>query len=706
MVKDLYKYFRVEARDIVEQLSRGVLALEQGACGRDDVGGLLRLAHTLKGAAHVVKQARIAQLAHQLEDALAPHTDGQEVPRQNVRAMLHQVDEINTCIAALDSEQSETSEKEPANIAVQAPATQAPATQSTAQPAPADEVFDTVRVEIGDMDILLNGIAEASVQVAGLKAKLAAIEQAADLGSVLLNQLAPRKIHDSRERWDASWAKARFLAEDLTGLLKPLRRTLATGVEQVESELAQVRDTASQVRLIPASAVFGTMRRAVRNSAETLGKEVEFETSGGEHRLDAHVLAAVRDALLHVVRNAVAHGIEPVAERLSAHKSPIGKITLEVQRRGNRVAFTCRDDGRGFDVVALRRAVVAAGILPQSAALLLDVNDLLRLMVRGGISTSRTITELSGRGIGLNILRDTAAKLKAEVTIDTENGRGATVEISVPVSLLSLAAVIVDSNGVSASLPFDAVRQTLRVSEDEIMHHPDGDSIVFEGKTIPFLRLPLALGQEASGHYDKSSFCSAVVIRSGADIAAVGVDRLLGTATVLLRPIPSFAGVDPIIAGAALDAEGNPQLVLDPAALVLAARTTRTDVRRQSAALAPVVLVVDDSLTTRMLEKSILESAGYEVDLATSAEEALEKGLARPYDLFVVDVEMPGMNGFEFVAKTREYAALCDVPSILVTSRSSREDKRRGEEAGARAYIVKSEFDQGQLLHLIRQLVS
>ncbi|HVJ04691.1 MAG TPA: response regulator [Candidatus Saccharimonadales bacterium] len=693
MARDLYKYFRIEAREIVEQLSRGVLAFEQGASAQGDVAMLLRLAHTLKGAAHVVKQARIAQLAHEFEDALAPFSNGQMMRGEHARAMLRQIDEINGCLAGLERERSSRDKPEIASDSVSAPTS-------------VDEVFDTVRVDIGDMDILLNGISEASLQVAGLKAKLAAMEQAADLGSVLLNQLAPRRVNDSPERSNDSWNKARVLAEDLTGLLKPLRRTLVAGIEQVESELAQVRDTASQVRLIPVSAVFGTMRRAIRNSAEALGKEVEFETSGGEHRLDAHVLAAVRDALLHVVRNAVAHGIESRAERIATNKSPTGKITLQVQRHGSRVAFSCHDDGNGFDVVALRRAIVSSGIRSESDAEPMDVEDLLLAIVGGGISTSRTVTEISGRGIGLDVVRQAAAKLKAEVAIETTPGQGSTVRISVPVSLLSLAAVIVDSNGVSASLPLDAVRQTLRIPDSEIVHNPDGDAIVFDGRTIPFLPLPKALGQEVRRKRDRSTFSSAVVVRSGTDIAAIGVDRLLGTATVLLRAIPSFAVVDPIIAGAALDAEGNPQLVLDPAALVLAARANRSDAHRQAPRRARVVLVVDDSLTTRMLEKSILESAGYEVDLATSAEEALEKGLARKYDLFVVDVEMPGMSGFEFVAKTREYAALSSVPSILVTSRSSKEDKKRGEEAGARAYIVKSEFDQGQLLQLIRQLVS
>jgi len=237
------------------------------------------------------------------------------------------------------------------------------------------------------------------------------------------------------------------------------------------------------------------------------------------------------------------------------------------------------------------------------------------------------------------------------------------------------------------------------------VHNPENDAIVFEGRMVPFLSLAHVLRQSAPRQRAQPRFSSAVVVRYGTELAAIGVERLRGTTTVLLRPIPPFAGVDSVIAGAALDAEGNPRLVLDPAALVLAARTSRTAAAKPAAPRTPLVLVIDDSLTTRMLEKSILESAGYEVDLATSGEEAMEKARARHYDLFVVDVEMPGMDGFDFVTRARSDPALSGVPSILVTSRSSQADRRRGDEAGARAYIVKSEFDQGALLQVIQQLV-
>lgn len=688
MAKDPYRYFRIEAKEIVEQLSRGVLDLEQGSGGKEVVGQLLRLAHTVKGAAHVVKQTAIAGLAHQFEDVLVPYQSSEAVPQQHAAALLSLVDGMAAQLAALGS---------------------AEGTQPVDHPAPAlaEETFDTIRVDLGDMDVLLEGVAESSVRLAGLKGKLTTVARAAELSALLLSHLSARMAETGSERAAVAQAKGQAVAADLQALLSPLSHHLVSVVEQVEREVAQVRDTASQLRLVPASAVFAPLRRTVRNIAQTLGKQVDFVTSGGEHRLDAHVLAAVRDALLQIVRNGVAHGIEAPQERASAGKPPLGEVSLQVRRSGNRVVFACTDDGRGFDVVALRRAVVARGVVSKAEAEALQAEGVFRLLLRGGggISTSGAVTEVAGRGIGLDVVRETASKLNAEVAMRTAPGGGSTVEISVPVSLLSLSAVVAESGGLSVSLPLDAVQQTLWLAESDVVHSPDGDSILFDGKTIPFLPLARALRQPPSARRAVETRFPAVVVRSGIEHAALGVDRLLGTATVLLRPIPAFAGVDAMVAGAALDAEGNPQLVLDPAALVLAAGAQHASSAQEAPPRTPVVLVIDDSLTTRMLEQSILETAGYRVQLATSAEEALEKARTEDYDLFVVDVEMPGMDGFEFVAHTRTNPALSGVPCILVTSRNSPQDKERGDAAGARAYVVKSEFDQGQLLLTIRQLI-
>jgi two-component system chemotaxis sensor kinase CheA len=450
--------------------------------------------------------------------------------------------------------------------------------------------------------------------------------------------------------------------------------------------------------------VFPSLERAVRDAAQSLQKEVFFESFGGANRLDAHVLAELRNALLHVVRNAVAHGIEHRQDRLRAKKTNPGRIELHVEQRGTRVAFLCRDDGRGIDVEAVRRVAIRKGLVTASEAHSLGLEEAVKIIMKGGVTTTGAVDEVSGRGIGLDVVRETVAQLKGDVSIHSKAGIGTTLEICVPVSLSSLPALEVDASGIVAALPITSVRQTLRLAEHEIARSAEKDSIVYEGSAIPFLSLPRAMRKKGADD-QKRRFWSAVVVEGHSGIAAIGVDRLLGTANVVVRPLPSFAVADSVVTGASLNAEGDPQLVLDTEGLVATAWAGRAPLDERTPAKRAPVLIIDDSLTTRMLEQSILESAGYEVEVATSGEEALEKARAKPYGLFLVDVEMPGMDGFEFVSRTLADARLSAVPSILVTSRSSLEDRRRGEQAGARAYIAKGEFNQGYLLRMTRELM-
>jgi two-component system chemotaxis sensor kinase CheA len=677
MTPDPYKYFRLEARELLDGLSRGVLELERGAPSKEVIARLLRLAHTLKGAARVVRLPEIAQNAHAVEDCLTPYRETQaSMSQESVDELLRVVDQMSAQLGSLGA---------------------SPAPE-TAPLRTAEAALDTVRVELEEMDLLLGGVTEVTVQINALQADRERIERARDLAGLLMDQLGARG-----ER--AATARGTYaIAEELVLTLERAARNVANGVEQASRELGQVRDAAHRLRLQPASAIFGSLERAARDTANVVSKRVAFRTSGGDGRIDAHVLAGLRDALSHAVRNAVAHGIESESERLAAGKPSIGQVTLEVERRGDRVAFICRDDGRGIDVESLRREAVRTGALSEAQSRQISQGDLSQLLLKGGLTTARTLTEVSGRAVGLDVVRDTAERLKGTVSIHSEAGRGTTLEIRVPVSLSSLTALVVDAEGVAVALPLDAVRRTLRVSDSDIARTAEGDSIVHEGSAIPFIPLSRALRRPLTPAARRLAW-SAVVIQAGSAFAAVGVDKLVGTDTVVVRALPPDIERDATIAGASLDSEGHPQLVLDPEGLVAAAQRDRVVMDATEPTTRLPILVVDDSLTTRMLEQSILESAGYEVDVAISAEQALEKSKGRAYGLFVVDVEMPGMDGFEFVARTRTDPSLRNTPAILVTSRGSHEDKRRGLEAGARAYIVKGEFDQGHLLRAIRELV-
>ncbi|HZZ85473.1 MAG TPA: response regulator [Anaeromyxobacteraceae bacterium] len=685
MARDRYKYFRIEARELLEGLSRGLLDLERAPADAELLARLLRLAHTLKGAARVVQQQAIGELAHRAEEALAPHREPGSAPvsREEVDLLLRLLDRISAEVSALE---------QPAPQAVDRPAP-APAE-------PAADGFESVRVDVRELDVLLASVVESAVQVGALRRQLSRLDHVREVARALQSQLAAPRAEAAGQV--AVSRRAAPLLQELRRALGEAHQHLATRADQAERELGQLRTSADRLRLLPSRALFGPLERAVRDAARLLDRQVRFEVAGGEVRVEANVLAAVRDALLHVVRNAVAHGTEPVSARHARGLPAAGCVRLEVERRGSRVAFTCRDDGPGLDLERLRAAAARKGLIPAGAPL--DEPAAVALLLRGGLSTSPGVDDVSGRGVGLDVVRDVAARLKADLALRSEPGWGLVVELCVPVSLTAMTALLLQAGGATVALPLEAVTQSIYLSPERVARRGAGEGISHGGELIPFLPLGRALRQPEPAAQRRA--WSAVVVRAPGGLLAVGADRLLGTAEVVVRPLSPWLEAEPSIAGASLDAEGTPQLVLEPAGLLAAAEADRSGTETDKAEPAPPILVVDDSLTTRMLEQSILESAGYEVELAVSAEEALEKAHQRRYGLFVVDVEMPGMDGFEFVRTTRADPRTAATPAILVTSRSAEEDRRRGAAAGASAYVVKGEFDQGRLLELIEELLA
>jgi two-component system chemotaxis sensor kinase CheA len=457
------------------------------------------------------------------------------------------------------------------------------------------------------------------------------------------------------------------------------------------------------MRLIRAGTLFGALERVARDAGQARNKQVVFEARGSEVRLDAQVLGAVQDALSHVVRNAVVHGIEAPAERRSAGKPVEGRVLMEVSQRGRWIAFTCTDDGRGIDLGAVRRVAEQKAMLAPGTASATSTDTLIQLLLKGGISTSEAVTDVSGRGVGLDVVRDAAERLDGKVELHTDVGKGTSLTLTVPLLISSLDGLLVEAAGVVATIPIEAVRRTLRVAPSEIARTAQGESIIFDGRAIPFVPLSAVLSNRTDPTRSGTSW-SAVVVEAANGAAAIAVDRLLGVTNVVLRPVPALAFAKPIVSGLSLNLDGNPQLVLDAAQLVLTAEGAGAP-QPEPDQPRYTILVIDDSLTTRMLERSILESAGYTVELATSAEEGLEKSRRSRYALFLVDVEMPGMDGFSFIERTQSDPELRDIPAILVTSRASPEDLQRGRDVGARGYLIKSEFDQGVLLARIGELV-
>lgn len=671
MVKDPFRYFRVEARELLDRMSKCALDIEGGAPLADGVAQLLRQTHTLKGAARVVRQREISELAHAVEDLLAPYRDGAStVPREAIDRLLRVLDAIEARLAELP----------------------APPESAAAEGRVAVEPPRSLRTEVAEVDAVLDGLSAVHGELGTIRRAAGAVAPLRQLAARLVAELAAPRPAAARER-------LRDNAEDLHKALATLERELSGGTERAGRELRQAHEATERLRLVPAQAVFNALERTVRDVARGAGRRVEFVASGGDVRLDSDVLDVVQGALVQLVRNAVAHGIESEAERAAAHKPITGRVSLEVARRGQRVAFRCADDGRGVDLDAVRRVAARQGTVPAGA---LSAEQLLRVLLRGGVSTAGAVNEFAGRGIGLDVVREAVERLGGEIDVRTQRGQGSCFELLVPVSLVSIEALIVEAGGEVAAVPLESVRGTLRVAPADVVRDAQGPAITHDGHLIALLSLDALIGAAPPRRAPRAM--SAFLIE-GDPSAAVAVDRFVGIETLLLRPLPALAPARAIVAGVFIDDEGHARPVLDADALARHAyEPAAADV--PAAATARPILVVDDSLTTRMLERSILESAGYEVQIATSGEEALEMARRTDYALMLVDVEMPGMDGFALVEHTRSDPALRGVPCVLVTSRDAPQDRQRGEAAGACAYIVKSEFDQAHFLDHVATLVA
>jgi two-component system chemotaxis sensor kinase CheA len=675
MIRDVYVHFRVEVREIVQTMSRLLLAIERGDAPADVVAQLFRNAHTLKGAARIVGQTMIAEIAHIMEDALAAHQRlGAPIPLQEAGELLRLVDRIGDELTTL------------------APVEAAPGSA-------AEDQLETVRIDLVELDEITQELVEVGIRVAGLRASIAPLEGAEALAASLLADLPEDSARAMR-----GLARARMNAADLRAAVGRARRDVAARLDAFETELRRIKDHVEGLRLVPAGAIFPLLERAERDAAQSLDRSARFEASGGDIRLDRHVLSAVKDALIHMVRNAVDHGIEPREARSAASKPERGRISLRVERRGSRVAFACEDDGRGIDPRIVRRTAVERGLISEEQAGALTDPEALRLVLRPGFSTAEEVTELSGRGMGLDVARSMAARFKGDIAVSSRRGAGTTFELSVPASLTSITTLAVQAGSAVALVPLDAVVATRRVPDGELMRSPDGATMLYEGESIPFV--PLAGVLEQRGHRAPDRAWAVVLLRSGERMVALGAEHLRETSEVVIQPIPPGIEAAPWVVGAALDHEGVPILLVDPGGLLRSLGSAGSG-RGEAVGVRPrlPILLIDDSLTTRMLEQSILSSAGYQIDLACSAEEGLEKASAKRYGLFIVDVEMPGMNGFDFTARTRADATLNGIPVILVTSLGSAADKRRGAEAGASAYIVKGEFDQREFLRRVGELL-
>jgi two-component system, chemotaxis family, sensor kinase CheA len=634
----LLEIFRGEANDRLDEIVACLLAVEAGRPPDDALDSLFRHAHTIKGSAAMIGLTQVSELAHDMEEVLAPARDNGGMTPTLVDPLLHAADALRIAIAAEPAESAAA----PVTVTVQSP----PATV-TAQSPPA--FARTIRVPADKVDRMLGAVGETI-------------------------QYRRRLVH-------ALEATGAVLADP------SLEATVGRGGQVLD----ELQDAVLGMRTLPLSAITGPFPRAIRDVARAAGKEVELEISGVETQLDRVLLDGMSDSIGHLLRNAVAHGIESPDERQRAGKPRCGRVTLHAEPRGSRVAIEIADDGRGVPQAAVAQAE--------------QRGSLVEVLATAGYSTAERVSEIAGRGVGLDAVMAQVEAVGGSLEIRTEPGQGTAVTIEIPVTLALLHVLIVERGDQRFGIPLSNVVEAITL--ERTLTLGGRRSVEVRGGRVPLADLAGAIGAVAPG---LPASGRALVVAAGGGRAAVACDRVLGEEAVVVRPLGfAFAHVTGYL-GATVLGDGGIVLILDPALLVRrapgASGAETAAGRRHAPEEAPKVLVVDDQFTVRELQRSILGAAGYRVQTASDGREALSTLAAQgDYDLVVTDLQMPGMDGLALLGAIRADSEQSQLPVVIVTSRGTDEDRRRGLEAGADAYIVKDEFDQRALLLTVEQLV-
>jgi two-component system sensor histidine kinase and response regulator WspE len=740
----LLEIFREEVRAHGATLAAGLLELEREPADPQRVEPLMRAAHSLKGAARIVGLDPAVQLAHEMEDAFVAVQAGRaRVGPAEIDVLLRGTDllsllgEEDLALWAA-ARHDEVARLRPAVAAIVrgeavpavAPAAPAPAVapQPLPSPAPAgspatlapgittpaEAAESVVRVTAQSLNRLMSLAGESLVQARWLQpfaTSLLRLKKHQDHLAAQLDGLA-QAISASQP------------AETLAGAIEEARRqagrcrqVLAERIGEFEDHAADAEGLNSRLyrevivsRMRPFGDVAGAFPRLVRDTARRLGKQARLEVVGPTTEVDRDILERLEAPLTHLLRNAVDHGLEAPEGRAAAGKSAEGVVRVEARHRAGMLAITVGDDGGGIDVEKVRRLVVERRQASAEMAARMTEAELLEFLFLPGFSTVGQVTEVSGRGVGLDVVRDTVRKVGGSVQVTTRLGQGTTFHLLLPITLSVLRAVLVDIGGEPYAFPHNRIDRLLRVPREAVRSLEHRQFVSVDGRNVGLVlaaqlldlpaappgvdELPVLLLSDATGTY------------------GLIVEAIRGEQDLVVRPLDPRLGQVPNVSAAAILDDGAPVLIADVEDLIRSmdqyiqsGTLRRCDPEAAVPGAKKRVLVVDDSITVREVQRQILRTHGYEVEVAVDGQDGWNKLRAGPFDLVISDVDMPRVTGLEFVRRIRDDQVLRDVPVIIVSYKERDGDRLRGLEVGANYYLTKSSFHDHTFLDAVAALI-
>jgi two-component system, chemotaxis family, sensor kinase CheA len=658
--------FVQEAGQRLDRMGELLLRLETEGSDQATVAALFREAHTLKGAAAMVGHEDMRRIAHAMEDLLDTIRGGSAaLTPERIDTLFGHIDAARSLLtgeAETTSPPFHPPHPSPPASTVPSSTPAAAVSESAMPPATAN----VVQVSLARLDQLVGAAGES-------------IAAHLRLGRLIASRLGsdPTELAEFR---------------------------------QLQAGLNRVRELTMLARMVPVATLGYSLHRAVREVARAQSKAVRWDVVGGETELDRAVLEQLADPLLHLVRNAVAHGIESPVDRAAAGKPSEGMVQLQARQLGSDVVITVSDDGQGIDLRRIREQALRQSIDTAS----MQDDEALSLIFKPGFSTATAVTEISGRGVGLDVVRSSLESVRGRVDVRTELGKGTEFRLSVPITLAVVRCLLIECAGLRLGIPIHSVVKVLQSSALEPTQADGRQFLMAPTGPVPFSSLATVLGLQEQPEGP------VMMLVGPAGSHAFRVDAIAGQRDLAIKGLGASVPHLEVVAGASLEPDGSIIAALDASRLIERANAlghgresqpTRADpilahdLVHESRHQADSVLVVDDAMTIRELEKGILERAGYRVRTATNGAEALALLAAEPSTLVLTDVEMPEMDGFGLIEAIRRHPRLAHVPVIILSAQASEADRRRGLEVGADGYILKSAFDQTGLLAAVNRLL-
>ncbi|MFA6403504.1 MAG: response regulator [Salinivirgaceae bacterium] len=753
--KHLNATFQAEADEHIKAFKKGLFGLEKRQAKEkyvEIIEVMFREIHSLKGAARSVNQKTVESVCQPLEDVFSAlkHNNvalsvelinlfyktaellsqlilevNDAQPNANKQTQHEIIEKLKNSTTSTPKTSALESSNNPISGEPKESISETPVEIQTGLPQAIANIpmaQQTIRINVAKLDRLLLQAEEFIQEKNAIGQRLIDLNEISDsfieLNSLLTKWKAPLQV-ETTNFYNERLADTKFNLSKLESRFAEFTRALECDQHNLKSLVDNHLEAMRQILMQPVSTLIEAFPGMVRELALEQGKQIEFIITGTELEIDKRILEELKAPLIHLIRNSIDHGIGKPKERALLKKTANGTLKLEfIGRENGKVEMVLTDDGTGINLQKVLDAAIKNGNLTLENAKKLTPEDILPLIFESGISTSPIITEVSGRGLGLSIVKEKVEDLNGKITVETELNKGTTFRMVLPVSLSSVRGISVMCGEYTFIIPAKNVERVLKIDRNSIKTIENHKTIRIDNQIISVVSLaevlglalpPLQRSVKANLELDNTKL-HLVVMVSGEQRMAFIVDEVLGEQQVLVKRMGKLLKRVRNISGATILGSGNVVLVLFAPDLIKSALTiSHNNISSEPLKTAPEkvknILVADDSITSRTLLKNILETAGYKVTTAVDGNDAFTKATTSMFDLIISDVDMPHMNGFEFITKIKRNNKLNQVPVIMITALGSVDDRERGIEAGADAYIVKSSFDQFNLIQIIKKLI-